>query len=74
MKTNEDKTIISPEQRLKEYGQEDHVRLYGYDFAERYEKYGLKLHMYSPENEIDDTQIDKFGFIKDDIIIVATKV
>ena len=74
MKTYEDKAISSPKQRLKEYGQEDHVRLYGYDFAEQYERYGLKLHIYSPENEMDDDQIDKFGFIKDDIIIIATKV
>lgn len=73
MKTYEDKAIISPEQRLKEYGQEDHVRLYGFDFAERYEKYGLKLHIYSPKNEMDDAQIDQFGFIKDDIIIIANK-
>lgn len=73
MKTYEDKTLISPEQRRKEYGQVDHVRLYGYDFAERFEKYGLKLYIYSPKNEIDDAQIEKFGFIKDDIIIVATK-
>ena len=74
MKTYEDKTVISPKQRFKEYGQKDHVRLYGYDYAERYERYGLELHIYSPENILDETQIDKFGFIKDDIIIVATKV
>lgn len=73
MKTYEDKTITSPEQRLKAYGQKDHVRLYGYDFAERYERYGLKLQIYSPKNELDDDEINKFGFIKDDIIIVATK-
>lgn len=30
-------------------------------------------YIYSPKNEIDDAQIEKFGFIKDDIIIVATK-
>lgn len=73
MKTYEDKTITSPEQRLEKYGQKDHVRLYGYDFAERYEGYGLELQIYSPEKELDNDQINKFGFIKDDIIIVATK-
>lgn len=74
MKTYEDKTIFSPEQRLKAYGQKDHVRLYGYDFAERFERYGLKLQIYRPEDEMDDAQINKFGFIKDDTIIIATKV
>lgn len=71
IKTYEDKQIVSPEQCLKAYGQRDHVRLYGYDYVERFERYGLKLKVYSPQNELDDELIDKYGFIKKDIAIVA---
>lgn len=71
IKTYEDKEIVLPEQRLKAYGQKDHVRLYGYDFAKRFEQYGLKLDIYSPKNELDDDLIAKYGFIKDDMIIIA---
>lgn len=73
MKTYEDKAIATPEQRLKAYGQKDHVRLYGNDFVERFERYGLKIEIYSPKDKLDDTLIDKYGFIEDDIIMVATQ-
>lgn len=39
-KTFEDSSIVTPEDRLKYYGQEDHVRLYGRDINERFKKYG----------------------------------
>ncbi|MCM1425830.1 MAG: glycosyltransferase [Eubacterium sp.] len=73
MKTYEDENIILPEERLAVYGQEDHVRLYGCDYKERFEKYGLKIQVYSPQDELDREQIEKLGFIKDDIIMIAMK-
>lgn len=72
MKTYEDRTVISPKDRLEEYGQEEHVRLYGYDYIERFKKYGFELQTYSPLNEFNNTQIEKLGFIRDDVIILAT--
>lgn len=74
MPTYEDSAIVSPEARLKAYGQEDHVRLYGIDYKARFESYGLALQIFSPENEFDTAGIHKYGFIKDDVIIVATKL
>ena len=70
-KTYEDETIVLPKDRLREYGQEDHVRLYGFDYKERFEKYGLKLEIFSPENEMSKKAIMQYGFIKDDVIIIA---
>lgn len=60
IKTYEDERILSPEQRLESYGQKDHVRLYGNDFVERFEKYGFKLNVYSPQNELGDALIQKY--------------
>lgn len=74
MLTYENPEIISPEAKLEAYGQEEHVRLYGKDYKERFEKYGLKLQIFSPEKEFDTIDIKKYGFIKDDVIIVATKI
>lgn len=73
MKTYENKAIVSPEKRLEAYGQRDHVRLYGYDSVERFERYGFKIEVYSPKAELDDAQIDKYGFIYDDIIMIAVR-
>lgn len=72
--TYEDPTIISPEARLKAYGHSDHVRLYGNDYKARFENYGLELQIYSPEKKLEAVDIKKYGFIKDDVIIVATKI
>lgn len=74
IETLEDKSITGPEDRLREYGQEDHVRLYGRDYKERYEKYGLKICFFSPRDELENEDIEKYGFIEDDIIMIAEKL
>ena len=73
MTTQEDKNIKTPEERLKYYGQEDHVRLYGKDYLKRYEKYGLKIEVCTPKKYFNEEEIEKYGFIPDDIIMIATK-
>lgn len=73
MKTYENDEIIMPEDKLEAYGQEDHVRLYGFDYKERFENYGLKIEVFSPEREISKEDISKYGFVKDDVVLVATK-
>ena len=73
MQTYEDPTVVSEEDRLQRFGQEDHVRLYGYDYKERFEAHGLNLEFFSPQDELSAEEIEKYGFIPDDVIIVATK-
>ena len=73
MKTQEDKKVVTKEQRLELYGQEDHVRLYGNDFLKRFKKYGLKIEVFTPNEQLKKSEIEKYGFIEDDIIMVATK-
>jgi hypothetical protein len=36
--TDEDPRVTSPEERLRRFGQHDHVRVYGRDFATRLEQ------------------------------------
>lgn len=72
-KTYEDDSIVTEEQRLKTYGQKDHVRLYGNDFKEHFEKYGLKLEIYSPKDVLSPEVIERWGLIADDVIICAGK-
>ncbi len=42
-KTFEDTSIVSPEDRKRNFGQKDHVRLHGLDYKERLEKAGFKV-------------------------------
>lgn len=72
MDTYENTNAKTPEERLKEFGQKDHVRLYGKDYKERLAKYGLKIETYSPQDKCSKEEIIKYGFDYDDIISVCT--
>ncbi len=52
--TFEDPSVIEPEERFRLFGQPDHVRVYGPDFADRIEQSGLKMKMVTPENLLGD--------------------
>ncbi len=39
--TFEDQSIVSPDERLRVFGQEDHVRIYGWDFVDRLRDVGF---------------------------------
>lgn len=55
--TFEDPSITEPEERLKAFGQEDHVRIYGPDYADRLRGAGFKVEVsnvgdFASEDEI----------------------
>lgn len=74
LKTIEEKDLIDDEGRIKMFGQRDHVRIYGYDFRERLEKYGLIVDTYSPRDYMDEKTSDYYGFIREDIVIICRKL
>lgn len=71
--TYEDKSIITPDERLRVYGQEDHVRLYGKDYKEYFERFGLNIKEFIPKKELKQEYIRKWGLIENDIIMIAEK-
>ncbi len=46
--TDEDATVTSPEERLRRFGQADHVRRYGWDYLQRLELAGLDPEVVDP--------------------------
>ena len=73
MNTYEDQTVRKPAERLKYYGQEDHVRLYGVDYGSKIEQYGFHITIITPKQAVSDEMIDEMGFIPDDIIMLCRK-
>lgn len=69
--TFEESDILTEEERLSYFGQEDHVRLYGRDFKERLESYGLSVEVKIPEQELSHEEIKKYGFIQNDMILLC---
>lgn len=48
-KTYENETAVTPEERMRHYGQADHVRYYGADVRERIEAAGFELDEFTAE-------------------------
>lgn len=72
-KTIEQKEEMTVEEKIKQFGQSDHVRLFGCDYKEVIESYGLIVKVLSPKDKYNEEQIEQYGFIKDDIILMCEK-
>lgn len=71
-KTYEDFSITAPKEREKHFGQWDHVRWYGRDIKDRFEKAGFKVDMNRYAENFSKQDYRKYGLC-DDIIVVAKK-
>ena len=71
-KTYEDETIVTPEARLKAFGQDDHVRIYGRDFVQRLSDAGFTVRELYTSDIADPATCKKFGLVDDTIFICTT--
>jgi SAM-dependent methyltransferase len=53
--------VTDPRERLKRYGQEDHVRLYGRDFEKRLVNAGFRVTRVDPADELSETDRVRLG-------------
>lgn len=60
-KTFEDTSITDPNERLKLFGQEDHIRRYGPDFIDRLSEVGFKVKVITPSDFLTDEEIEYMG-------------
>jgi SAM-dependent methyltransferase len=72
-KTIEDKTITDPAEREKLFGQRDHVRKFGKDYAERLRKSGLQIEESQFVNDLPAELINRYALAPDEVIIVCKK-
>lgn len=71
--TIEDTTITDPRERERQFGQADHVRKYGNDYATRIEVAGLKAIEDDYVNTLSDDVRMRFGLVRGEIIYKAEK-
>jgi hypothetical protein len=62
-KTIEDPSVTDPAERLKLFGQEDHVRSYGPDFTQRLEAAGFNVKVISPNDFLTNDEMIKMGVL-----------
>ena len=73
-KTFEDRTITSHEDRIKFFGQSDHVRIYGPDFKDRLKRAGFHVKVEKCANFLSNYIISKYVLSKNDEIFICTKL
>lgn len=71
--TYEDLSITDPKKREKHFGQYDHVRLYGRDYAQRLEKSGLKVTADDFVQSFDKAEREKYRFDENEMIYFCEK-
>lgn len=72
-KTYENADIRTEGERLKHFGQKDHVRIYGKDYRQRLNDAGFEVTEYNPLKESSHTAIEKMALNPDERVIIARK-
>lgn len=62
--TQEDATVITEEDRMKQYGHPEHVRNYGVDYPQRLKKAGFKVKVIYPKDILTSNEIELMGITK----------
>jgi SAM-dependent methyltransferase len=71
--TQEDPSMQSPKDRLKYYGQEDHVRKYGWDYPRRLREAGFEVLEDDFVRTLSSDEIQRYALPADEIIYFCTK-
>ena len=59
--TFEDPSVTAPSERLRLFGQEDHVRRYGPDYVMRLREVGFQVRIFKPEDQLTTEEVRLFG-------------
>lgn len=71
-RTFEDPRITRPEERERAFGETVHVRIYGYDLADRLNEAGFQTHL-DLGAAIDEQTREKYGLRNDENVFYCTK-
>lgn len=71
--TDEDPTVTDPAERLRLYGQEDHVRRYGPDYIDRLTEVGFHVEEFIAGALLTKTELDRYAIPGDERLIFCTK-
>jgi len=72
-KTYEDPTITSAEERMKHFGQYDHVRVYGWDYFDRLKKVGFEVKKVQIQKDLKTEDLERYALVKEEVIPVVFK-
>ncbi len=71
--TEEDLSITDPKERLRRYGQFDHVRLYGRDYAQRLQAAGFTVIEDAMTERLSPEAVFRAGLLRSEVVHAVTK-
>jgi SAM-dependent methyltransferase len=72
-KTYEDPTVVDENERVRHFGQRDHVRLYAADYADRLRDSGFSVEMFSGFKEFGEAACNKHGLNAHEDLYICSK-
>lgn len=72
-KTYEDSAITEPEERLRAFGQSDHLRLYGMDYGTRLQDVGFEVSSWAFRDKVSEADAQKHALLDDERIFICRK-
>jgi SAM-dependent methyltransferase len=66
--TFEDPSIVSPEERVRLFGQDDHVRMYGRDFKRRVEDAGFTVSVEDYGRQLREARAEQYGLVEGELL------
>lgn len=71
--TDEDPSITNPEERIRRFGQYDHVRVYGLDYAERLNQAGFKVTAVNYTQSLSKEEFQRYALMPNEVLYVCSK-
>jgi SAM-dependent methyltransferase len=71
--TDEDPTVVDPDEREARFGQYDHVRLYGRDYVARLERAGFSVEQFRAIEQFGEAQVHRNGLQPEETLFVCSK-
>jgi SAM-dependent methyltransferase len=62
--TVEDPTVTDPAERLRRFGQKDHVRVYGPDYVDRLAEAGFRVERFSARDVLAESELERHGLAR----------
>lgn len=66
--TDEDPSVSDPAERLRRFGQRDHVRIYGRDYRARLERAGFRVTVDDFASRLDAESATRMGIVRDELV------
>jgi predicted SAM-dependent methyltransferase len=67
--TDEDPSVTDPQERLRRFGQEDHVRLYGWDYLDRLRAAGFDVEVTTWDEFMNRADAVRHAAVEDEVIM-----